>query len=193
MLAAYFDLPVSAAGAAFGPKKPKQPAKQQPAKQQPAKQQPKAKAKPSSSHHSSHQPPRPCEASTTNVHAGFEPLPAEKNAPVPAEPRSDHTWQALDPGLDPGAVRADEVCDWEDEEEGPEDVDRDDVSEPDFEPESLDPLAAAEVESLGSSVDDQSLHSFFATRRCKGKPSHASRAVYSGPMLCCEDDEFDDE
>lgn len=73
----------------------------------------------------------------------------------------------------------------EDEEQGSED---DDVSEPDFEPESM-----GVEESLGSSVDDFDVHAALG-RRLRGEKllSHMV-AVYSGPQLCCEDEDFDDD
>lgn len=150
------------------------------------------------------QPPRPTEASTTSVHARFDPLPPETNVPRPAEVPHQQGWQALSGS---GVVRDDDVAEfnrewdgsaWEDEQqdelgelgeldEREELGELDEASEPDFEPESLD-LSLGEVEpSLSSSVDDDRvLQTFFKRHRAQSTP------VYSGPQLCCEDDDFDD-
>lgn len=140
--------------------------------------------------------PKASEASTTSVHARFTPLPAETNIPKPAEVCTQQ-WQALSGS---GVTRDDDIAEfkagwdedetcWDDEEA--EDLDQlDDVSEPDFEPDSLDPLLEPSLSS--SFEDDRGAASFFARRL---KPAHhqaaAHQAVYSGPQLCCEDDDFD--
>lgn len=150
--------------------------------------------------------PMPTEASTTQQHAKFVALPPEANAPKPAEVGGAQTWHALNdkdekdddfsefrPGWDEDD---DQAGQWE---EAGEDL-MDDISEPDFEPESLD-LLAPQAEGgkpgsvSGSSVEDSTLdsfdvRSFFMGR--KTKYAHEASPVYSGPRLCCEDDEFDD-
>lgn len=127
-------------------------------------------------------PPRPTEASTTSVHARFEPLPPEKNVPRPAE-EPGQAWQ----GLDSSTVKDDDVMEWDAWGEEDQQLSEDEeLSEPDFEPESLDL-----EESLASSLDDPDVHAIFGKRaRAKGLAQPA--AVYSGPQLCCEDEDFDD-
>jgi hypothetical protein len=147
---------------------------------------------------------------TRTAHAGFEPLPPERNVPRAAE-QAGQPWQPL-PGA--GVTRDDDVAefraDWDgdDGDGGGEEWDGgareggeadDDVSEPDYEPESLDPLGAAtaagapgvvtdSLDSAPGSFEDRTLQAFFNARRCRQKlpPQHV---VYSGPMLCCEDED----
>lgn len=135
-------------------------------------------------------PPKPSEAATTSLHAKFEPLPPEKNVPRPAE-QPGQAWQ----GLQGTAARDDDVAAFraEDEEEDiwaaeqDDDVelqeDRDDVSEPDFEPESLE---FSSTESVSSSMDEAP--SFLLGRKSLGNRQPVP--VYAGPQLCCEDDDF---
>ena len=144
------------------------------------------------------QEPRPAEAGTTSVHAKFVPLSQEKNVPKPAEVATQQ-WRALSGS---GVKKEDDVSEFkpdvEPEQAGvwdEEDEEMDDMSEPDFEPESLDPLAAEEVESsLSSSLeDDRSLYPlFFRKSRPRGLEAHQAAPVYSGPQLCCEEDDFED-
>lgn len=132
------------------------------------------------------------EACTTSMHALFEPLPPEDPGPAAAEAPGRELWQAPVPG----AEEADE--DWEaafmDEEERAALMeDGDDVSEPDFEADSLeveeDVPGGGGGEDLSSSVDTVlSLKAVFGARRAK-PPGSATKAVYSGPLLCCEDDD----
>lgn len=135
--------------------------------------------------------PRGTEASTTSVHAKFVPLPPEDPAavPRPAELPSQ-AWQ----GLTESITRDDDVAEWEDDWEEQEAVeeDFDDASEPDFEPESLEPLSNDNISGsfTNSSMDDDRFAQAFFRRT---KPSRQVAQVYSGPMLCCEDDAFDSE
>lgn len=144
--------------------------------------------------------PQPA-TSTAGCHAKFEPLPPEKNVPRAAE-QPGQAWQALHESVPNRDDNIAEFRAFDPDEEDPagdefmdedaelEDADRDDQSEPDFEPESLDPLADDDRVSMGSSFEeDRSLHAFFSTRR--HAPKMEQRAVYSGPMLCREDDDFD--
>lgn len=138
---------------------------------------------------------QPSEACTTSVHAAFVPLPPETNVPRPAETGGRATWQVLDGTLvDDNADGWDAEAGpptWEDDRVDEDDlVAGDDASEPDFEPDSLDP----DVESsLSSSVDEISVHAFLSGRRCTKPHAHQATPVYSGPQLCCEDDGFDDD
>lgn len=159
--------------------------------------------------------PRPTEPGTTSTHARFVPLPPEINVPRPAEVGDQQPWRALAAdggrhGRDDGSFPwnhedpADiDTATWmaEDESADADAVAGDDVSEPDFEPESLDPLAAAGAEedascelSGGSSYEDNFMASFFASRRGRrggGGGGGCGQPVYSGPQLCCEEDDFD--
>lgn len=135
-------------------------------------------------------PPKPTEAATTSLHAKFEPLPPEKNVPRPAE-QPGQAWQGLHGTAakddDVALFRADDEEDmWaaeqDDELEAQEDAD--DVSEPDFEPDSLD-LSAAD--SVSSSMDEAP----FLLLGRKALGNKQAVPVYSGPQLCCEDDDFD--
>lgn len=138
--------------------------------------------------------PQPTEAATTSVHAKFEPLPAEKNVPRAAE-LPGQPWQALS-GTDAKdddfvEFKPDEDGMWDEEERGEEDAD--DMSEPDFEPDSLDPIAVAGTSVGGesySSLDDAPIAAFFRRRRSQSFGQQPV-PVYSGPQLCCEDDDFD--
>lgn len=125
--------------------------------------------------------PKPTEASTTTVHVKFEPLPPEKNVPKPAEAPAQ-AWSAFD---ETAGTRDDDVALWEDEETRSEASDQ--TSEPDFEPESLESTVE---ESLGSSVDDADMATLFGRKRSKPFASPAV-AVYSGPQLWYEDEDFD--
>lgn len=131
-------------------------------------------------------PPQPTEPSTTSEHVKFEPLPPEKRVPRPAE-EPGQAWHSFD-GVT--AAKDDDIAEfradweWEDEEQKSED---EELSEPDFEPESLDPVSlATSVEDSMTSMDDDS---FFQRRRAK--PPSSQRTVYSGPQLCYEDDDFE--
>lgn len=171
MLSAFFDIQTTAPKKEFGRKTAANK------KKKAAPPQPSAE-------------PEGTEAATTHIHAGFVPLPPETNVPKPAE-ADGQAWQAY---AESGEVKDDDVAvfkaDWDLEwEETNEDAEG---SEPDFEPESLDPCISTSPgieDSLGSSVDDTP---FFLTRR---RSSHAAAAqgvpVYTGPQLCCEDEDFD--
>lgn len=144
--------------------------------------------------------PKPSEASTTSMHALFEPLPPEEEGPRAAEAPGRELWQGPVPGQEePEAGGGDWESAFMDEEERAALMeDGDDVSEPDFEADSLeaeedDPRgAAAGAEELSSSVETVlSLKAVFGSRRA-GSKAGGGRAVYSGPLLCCEDDDFDD-
>lgn len=135
--------------------------------------------------------PKPSEAATTSMHAKFEPLPPEAAGPLAAEAPGRELWQGPVPGQE------EDGGDWEavfmDEEERAALMeDGDDVSEPDFEADSLeaeDDPAGAAAEELSSSVETvMSLKAVFGSRRA-GK-SAGGKPVYSGPLLCCEDDDF---
>ncbi len=175
MLSAFFDIQVAKQG-----QRQHRPAFGKLGKSKPGTKPPPAKHE-----------PRPSEACT--LHARFVPLPHEKNAPKPAEVDTQQ-WGALSGS---GVTREDDVAefkpDWDEEPAGAwdEEEEMDEMSEPDFEPESMDPLAvAADADSVSSSLEDErSLQLFFrkARPRCQ---DHAP--VYSGPQLCCEDDDFDD-
>jgi len=141
--------------------------------------------------------PRPREPGTTHMHAKFVPLPAETNVPKPAE-AGGQAWQAL---TGSGVVRDDDVAEfkpeWDDDctmwddDEAREDM-PDDVSEPDFEPESLDmDPGTADLDMSSSLEEDRSVASFFA-RRTKFCAKHEAAPVYSGPLLRLEDDDFND-
>lgn len=121
--------------------------------------------------------PKPTEASTTNLHVKFEPLPPEKNIPKAAE-EPGQAWQALDESVAP---KDDDVAEWnwDSEEEHP----ASEVSEPDFEPESLDI-----EDSVASSMES---HDCVFARRKTRRFAEPAVAVYSGPELCCEDEDFD--
>lgn len=170
MLAAYFDIkPRETYAQPFGKPFGKPHGKPQ-AGQAAGKAKAKAKA------------PRPMEACTTSVHAKFEPLPPEKNVPRPAE-EPGQSWS----GLDSATVKEDDVVEWDawgDEEQLLSEDEE--MSEPDFEPESLDL-----EESLGSSLDDPDVHAIFG-KRARAKGFSQPTAVYSGPELCCEDEDFDE-
>ena len=190
MLSAFFDIrsdPKAAASAGvFGKKTPSTAAAAAKAatKQRARKtlQAPPAAAEPEGT-----------EAATTHIHAGFVPLPPETNVPRPAEAEGQQAWQAY---AESGAVKDDDVAefkaDWDEWDEMQEDGD---ASEPDFEPESLDPCivsASPGIEdSLGSSVED--VPSFFLSRRrpSQGGTTAQGVPVYTGPQLCCEDEDFD--
>lgn len=143
-------------------------------------------------------PPKPTEASTTSMHALFEPLPPEEAGPRAAEAAGRELWQGPVPGHeepDTGAGGGDWESAFMDEEERAALMeDGDDVSEPDFEAESLeaedDGRGAAAAEELSSSVETVDLKAVFGSRRA-GKAAGGGKAVYSGPLLCCEDDDFD--
>lgn len=176
MLAAFFDIPAAPAGgaAAFG-KEPKAKARAA-AKRQASRKRPSA--------------PKPVEASTTTMRAGFEPLPPEHQAPRPAE-EGGQAWQPL---AGSGVTRDDDIAEfradwWEEDADVQEEAD--DASEPDFEPESLEPCATetATLDSVAASPMDDDLRFFFAKRSRSVVPSEA--AVYTGPQLCYEDDDFD--
>lgn len=139
--------------------------------------------------------PKPCEASTTSMHAMFEPLPPEEVGPLAAEDPGRELWQGPVPGQEDR-----DAGDWEsafmEEEERAALVEDDDVSEPDFEADSLEALededarGGAGAEELSSSVETVlSLKAVFGSRRASGKAG--GKPVYSGPLLCCEDDDFD--
>lgn len=135
--------------------------------------------------------PQPTEAATTSVHAKFEPLPAEKNVPRAAE-LPGQPWQALS-GTDAkdddfAEFKPDDDGMWDEEEKGEEDAD--DMSEPDFEPDSLDPIATSVGGESYSSLDDAPIAAFFRRRRSQSFGQQPV-PVYSGPQLCCEDDDFD--
>lgn len=177
MLSAFFDLPA--------PPRPQQ-------------QQPKHTKKPAGKRRTAvaaKKEPKAAEGTAT-FHAKFKPLPDEKNVPRAAE-QPGQAWQALQGS---GVTRDDDVAefraDWETEEQAwdeadeVEPMDDDDRSEPDYEPESLD-STALDV-SLGSSVDedDATVQNFFQARRMRRRCRLQEQAVYSGPMLCCENDDF---
>ena len=135
--------------------------------------------------------PKPSEAATTSVLAKFEPLAAERGVPRAAEAPGRQQWQ----GLSEAEMKDDELAEWdgafmeEDDEDAANDDD-DDVSEPDFEVDSLETDAASACE-LSSSVEElaPSLKAVFGARRQRRAPQQ--RAVYAGPLLCCDDDEDD--
>lgn len=168
--------------------------------------------------------PRPTEAATTSVHTKFVPLPPECNVPKPAEVPSQ-AWQALSGS---GVSREDDMAEfradwttfsetametateWDEEEAAGDELD--DMSEPDYEPESLDPLGSCTpggggggeggggaAASLSSSLEEdtrsrdaaRSLHAFFSGRRLGQRTSSAASQMYSGPQLCYEDEDFD--
>lgn len=171
MLTAYFDIPAAAGApsAEFGKKGAKPP---------------KAKKPPRTP-----KPPRPTEAHTSGsaLHAQFVPLPPETNAPKPAEAAGQQAWHALQPEAaadDDVAAAAwdEEPTVWEEDE-----YEEDEVSEPDFEVDSLEPSTVAVDESLSSSLDEPLV---FHGRTFRPKKSSAV-AVYSGPRLCYEDDDFE--
>jgi len=197
MLTSYFDIKTEPKADAqpFGrrSKQQQQPSGRRAATAAGRKKQSAKSAKPAKD-------PRPTEAATTSVHARFVPLPPETNVPRPAETPTQ-AWQALGGS---GVVRDDDFAEWQDDQ--PDDDQQagwdedaqdelDELSEPDFEPESLDPLVDGgmmELESsLSSSVgdDDRAVHAFFRRHRACAPQS---TPVYSGPQLCCEDDDFDD-
>jgi hypothetical protein len=148
-------------------------------------------------------PPRPADVGAgVGLHASFEPLPPEKNVPRAAE-QPGQAWHALHDGVtrddNIAEFKADADADVFDEfgddfDESPRAGDEaDDESEPDFEPESLDPLADDDKCSMGSSLEeDRSLHSFFTSRRQgAARGADQARALYTGPMLCLEDEDFE--
>lgn len=176
MLASFFDIPPGPAAApAFGKK-----GRGKASPVQPARRRARTAA------------PKPTEASTTTVHAAFEPLPPERGAPRPAE-GPGQPWQAL---AGSGVTRDDDIAEfradwWEAEADAAEEMD--DVSEPDFEPESLDPLAAEAAgaeDSVASSLDED-VRAFFSRRGRGGQGRCQAAAVYSGPQLRYEDDDWD--
>ena len=141
-------------------------------------------------------------------HARFEPLPAEKRVPKPAE-EPGQAWQALEGS---GVERDDDIAAvewWDDDEEAGED---DEVTTSNFEFDSLDQAGVefdspeqttSVVESLSSSMETDSggceddgltsfigvsPHVFFSRKSRLKQPA----AVYSGPQLCLDDDNFDD-
>lgn len=132
-------------------------------------------------------------------HAKFVPLPDEKRVPRPAEPPGQ-AWQALSGS---GVVRDDGVAgaEWDDDvldeehDDFAADADLDDRSEPDFEAEdpslsvSLDTAETSSVAGSLDALDDAAVASFMARR---ARHAHAQGLVYSGPLLCREDDDFDD-
>lgn len=151
--------------------------------------------------------PKPTEAATTSVLAKFEPLaPERKFEPKAAELPGRQEWQ----GLTDGEVKCDdEMADWEtafmvEGEEEAEAVDDDDVSEPDYEADSLDVddvCAGASAEFEPSSSSDEamggsmgSLKAALSARRQRAAAAAAPRqkAVYAGPLLCCDQDDDDD-
>ncbi len=187
MLSAFFDLPGAKPGAKAAPKAPKAPKGRGRGR--------KAAAE-----------PVPTETSTSHsVHARFEPLPPEKNVPRPVESSMRHEWQSSILEDDDGDLELFDDEDREmdalqdlDEEETREDDD--DVSEPDFEPDSLDPIDESDMSSSFGTTDaaldgeDLDIRAFFQSRhRGPRHHRHAKQpaAVYSGPQLFCEDDEFD--
>lgn len=168
MLAAYFDIPAKDAG--------EQPGRRADFGRAKGKAKGVCRAR---------KPPRPTESSATTVHAKFVPLPPERNIPQPAE-EPGQAWQ----GLDPATTRDDDVVAWDawgEDEEDPAGSEDEEASEPDFEPESLEL-----DESLGSSVEDIDVHAMFGMRARGGRSIEQSVAVYSGPQLCFEDEDFDD-
>lgn len=174
MLAAYFNIPAAASeeDKCFGKKK-KAPAAA-----------PKKRA-------AARKPPKPTEAATATAteHAKFEPLPAEKRVPRPAE-EPGQAWQAFD-GVT--TAKEDDIAefraDWEWEEE--ELTEDDEMSEPDFEPESLDPLSVetSVVEGSLGSVDDD-IHCFLGKRHRRQTVTQPT-TLYSGPQLRYEEEDFD--
>ena len=167
MLAAFFDIPTAVAeGAPFGKDR----------------KAPKPKARPGERRRSS---PKPTEASTTTMRTRFEPLPPDLPPPRPAE-ESGQAWQPL---AGSGVTRDDDIAefraDWWDEDADAEE-EPEDASEPDFEPDSLEPCAPED--SVAASPVDSTVQLFFS-KRCRGAPPPA--AMYTGPQLCYEDDDFD--
>lgn len=188
MLTAYFDIQAvgggsSSGGKAFG--KPTAAAATHRA----------TKAAKAGNKHRKPREPRGTEAATTSVHARFEPLPPEDPAgvPRPAELSSQQAWQGLSDSITRDDGVAEFAADWDDdgawEDEAVDDLD--DASEPDFEPESLDIVAAmaSDTEMSSSLDDDGSVQSFLR----RAKPPRQTAQVYSGPLLCCEDDDFDSD
>lgn len=184
MLTAFFDVqPANNHRSAAAPPLPPRPAQPQPPRQGRAKKRPK-----------------PSEASTTSVLAKFEPLAPEKNVPRAAEAAGRQSWQ----GLTESETKDDDLGQWEpymeDEEECREESE--DESEPDFEVDSLDistdlcSAAGGPGYELSSSVEDAtmpSLKAVFGMRRDAFAAQQQGKAVYAGPLLCCEadDDDFD--
>ncbi len=146
------------------------------------------------------------------MHARFEPLPPETNAPRPAE-TSSQAWH----GLDASVRRDDSMFHWNDEDDDvvPDDVIPDDedgledmedtcgdrMSDcQDYEPESLEPFEANTeltetdmdaldtMDSLGSSYDDAFIMPVFSTRSRGAKEWGTAHGmpVYSGPQLYVE-------
>lgn len=156
---------------------------------QPAKPKAKAPRRPD--------PPAPkaSEAATTSVLAKFEALAPETNVPRAAEQPGRQQWQGL---LDT-ETKDDDLAEWntvfmeDDDEEGHEEDD--DVSEPDFEVDSLDCCeTAGPGTEMASSVEDLApLRAVFGTRRQRrvAAQQQPHKAMYGGPLLCCDaEDEF---
>lgn len=143
--------------------------------------------------------PQPAEAGTYSVHAKFEPLQPNSPGPRPAEP-TGQAWQALRDDVvreDDVATWQDDQTQWEDDADADADIDDDGDEEPNYEPESLDPLSVMEGDDasvMSSSLDAEeavtqvSAYLFFKSRRQR---CPQTTAVYSGPQLCCEDEDFD--
>lgn len=172
MLAAYFDIRARPEAPCPPPAPP------------PAKKKAKKAKKPAD-------PPRPVET-TASLHARFDPLPPEPHVPRPAEV-AGQAWHALAEGVE----REDDVAVFEEEWDGldgtedgePGDDAKTEASEPDFEPESLDLCSDVDV---ASSFEDGASLQFMSRRRSERPPKmKQALAMYSGPQLCCEDDEFD--
>lgn len=178
MLSAFFDIqPASTSPKAFGKKPSAAAAKHRPPKKKQQPPQPAAE-------------PEGTEPGTTHIHAGFVPLPPETNVPKASEPEGQ-AWQAY---AESGAVKDDDVAefkaDWEEWDGDDEMAEEAEGSEPDFEPESLDPISASPgiEDSLGSSVEDVP---FFLSRRKSYGAAAQGVPVYTGPQLCCEDEDFE--
>lgn len=211
MLSAYFDIPASAAASSPGAKTfgkvskaaTRAAAKARAVAEAPAEATtraakaeaeatppPKRRSTSTKRHREPKRPkePKPTEAATTSVHAKFQPLPPETNVPRPAE-QPGQPWHALQ-GT---SAKDDDLADadfddqqWDDEDEEVQVGEEDELSEPDYEPDSLSMVG--ETESVSSSLDESPFYALLASRR--RKPA-AEKAVYSGPQLCYEDDDFD--
>lgn len=175
MLAAYFDLKMAGGSVADEGKQFGRQTKTTTKKKTAAATTKRSKSSSTTKH------PKPASDSMMTSHAKFQPLPAEKRVPRPAE-EPGQAWQALEGS---GVQRDDDVAavEWWGEDEEAADEDDDDVSV-DFEFDSLDPTTAMVSESLSSSVDDAA-PIFFSRRSRLQQPA----AVYTGPQLCFDDDE----
>jgi hypothetical protein len=168
MLCAFFDVQAATAeggahGGSAGPK-----FKVRGRSKKAAKQQPEAAAQ-----------VRPSESAVTVMHAQFEALPRERNVPKAYEAE---LYELSDDDAPPDDEQWDYVRQDADKEEAFEE-DADDLELPED-----DMSLASDASELSTSFDD-SKSVLLRSKRSKTAAAD-QKAVYAGPQLCLEDDDF---